>query len=104
MVLAPINHISLDDRGVAYVTGTRIKVRHIVAEKNAWGLTHEQIQEGHENLSLAQIHAALAYYYDHKSEIDAEIAESKREVEQMRAESPNPIRREQFGESRRLPG
>ena len=34
MVAAPINRISLDERGVAYISGTRIKVWHLAVERN----------------------------------------------------------------------
>ncbi|HSZ57103.1 MAG TPA: hypothetical protein VK797_15655 [Tepidisphaeraceae bacterium] len=33
----------------------------------------EQIQRQHPHLSLAQIHSALANYYDHQAQLDAEI-------------------------------
>ena len=59
MVAAPINHIVLDERGVAYIAGTRIKVRHIVIERNAWNKSPEQIHEEYPRLSLGQIYAAL---------------------------------------------
>ena len=94
MVAAPINHITLDERGVAYIAGTRMKVRQIVSEKRGWGLTPEQIQEGHPHLSLAQVHAALSYYYDHQVEMDAEMDQVKQEVDELRACSPNPLTRE----------
>ena len=42
---------------------------------------------------LAQIHAALAYYYDHKEQIDAEIVEGTRYADEMRAKQPNRLSR-----------
>jgi uncharacterized protein (DUF433 family) len=96
MVLAPINLISIDERGVACIAGTKMKVRQIVIEKNVWGLSSEEIQGGHEHLSLAQIYAALAYYYEHKAEIDAEIEQSKQEVDRQRVQHPNPLTRAQL--------
>ena len=94
MILAPINLISTDERGVAFINGTKMKVRQIVIEKNDWGLTPEEIQRGHEHLSLAQIYAALSYYYEHKRIIDQEIERSKREVDSLRAQNPSPLTRE----------
>ena len=44
----------------------------------------------------AQIHSALAYYYDHKVEVDAQIAHNAEEYAQLRTEFPNPMSREQF--------
>jgi len=100
MIVAPINLISTDEQGTAYITGTKMKVRQIVLEKNAWGLTPEEIQQGHDHLSLAQIYAALAYYYDHAHSIDAEIAAAKQVVDRLRVEQPNPRNRATFGQRR----
>jgi hypothetical protein len=41
--------------------------------KQAHGSSPEEISFQHPHLSLAQIHAALSYYYDHQQEIDAYI-------------------------------
>lgn len=44
-------------------------------------------------ISLAQIHAALSYYYDHQDELDAEIAGQMQEYEELRAQAENsPLR------------
>src|SRR5262245_61999094 len=96
MTTAPINHICLDERGIAFIGGTRIKVRHVAVERQAHGAPAEQIQEAFPHLSLGQIYAALAYYYDHQEQIDAEIAEARRYAEEMRAQNPNPLTREQL--------
>lgn len=96
MIVAPINLISTDERGIAYIADTQMKVNQIVLEKNVWGLTPEEIRQGHEHLSLAQIYAALAYYYDHKAAIDTEIEQVRREVEILRAQNPNKFSRKEF--------
>ena len=91
MVAAPILYISVDERGVAYLTGTRMKVQQIAYEKFRQNMTPEQIQAEHAHLSMAQIYAALTYYYDHQGEVDAQLAASEEYAEQMRqaaGESP----------------
>ncbi|MCX6049442.1 MAG: DUF433 domain-containing protein [Chloroflexi bacterium] len=98
MIAIPINLISKDERGVAYIADTKMKVRQIVIEKNVWGLTPEQIQEGHEHLSLAQIYAALAYYYDHKDVVDGEIRQAQQEIEELQVQHPNPLTRQELSE------
>lgn len=98
MVAVPLNYISVDERGVAYISGSRIKVMHLIQEKNAWGLTIEQIHEGHDHLSLSQIYAAFAYYYDHKAEVDAQIAASSHFAEQMRAQATGQVTRAELEE------
>jgi uncharacterized protein (DUF433 family) len=73
-----IEHIELNEKGVAKLVGHRIKVEHIVALKKYQGLTAEQIQsEAYPHLSLSQIYAALAYYYDHRDEIDRQMKEGQ---------------------------
>ena len=96
MITAPINHICLDERGVAYIAGTRIKVRHVAIERQAQRASVEQIQEAYPHLSLGQIYAALAYYYDHQEQVDAEIAEAARYAEEARAQNPNLLTRQQL--------
>lgn len=97
MITSPINYVCLDDRGVAFVAGTRIKVRHIAVERTVRDSTPEEIREAYPHLSLAQIHAALAYYYDHKAQIDEEIVEAYHFAEDLRRQNPNPLTREEFG-------
>jgi uncharacterized protein (DUF433 family) len=101
MVAAPIDHIELDERGIAYIRGTSIKVAAIAIDALTWGLTPQDIQENYSRLTLAQIHAALAYYYDHQAEIDAQLAAWDREYEELHAAQPNPLDREQWEARRR---
>ena len=78
-------HIHLDERGVAWVDDTNVKVIEVVLDKLAYGWSPEEIHFQHHDLSMAQIHAALSYYYDHQSAFDAEIER------QLRIGSPNAI-------------
>lgn len=66
-------HVVLDDRGVAWIEGGNVKVVEIVLDKLAYGWNVDEIHRQHPTLSLSQIHAAFAYYYDHQHELDAEI-------------------------------
>lgn len=75
------SHITIDDKGVARIDGTRMKVIHVAKELRA-GSTSQQMREAWPHLSLAQIHSALSYYYDHQSEIDAQIDRDLKEYEQ----------------------
>ncbi|MBM3457917.1 MAG: DUF433 domain-containing protein [Armatimonadetes bacterium] len=84
--------IVLDEQGVAYIEGTTAKVIEIALGKQSWGLTPEELQEELPHLSLAQIYAALAYYHQHKEELDADIERRHQMVERMRAEAgPSPV-------------
>jgi uncharacterized protein (DUF433 family) len=88
----------LDERGVAYISGTSMKVAHIVIDAERWHMTPQQIQENYPRLTLDQIQAALAYYHDHRNDIEAQISQENEEYERLRAENPNPFTREQFAE------
>jgi uncharacterized protein (DUF433 family) len=60
--------------GRARIDGRRIGVSDIVLAHFHYDETLEEIATNY-NLSLAQIHAALAYYYDHREEIDSYLTE-----------------------------
>jgi uncharacterized protein (DUF433 family) len=79
--------IVLDERGVAYIAGTTAKVVEVVLNKEWAGQTPEELQRDMPHLTLAQIYAALAYYHQHKEELDAEIARQDESAGRMRAES-----------------
>jgi uncharacterized protein (DUF433 family) len=77
----------LDERGVAWIDDTNTKAVEVALDMLAHGWSPEEIHFQHSHLSLAQIHAALGYYYDHKTELDAEFEHGAREVERLRAEA-----------------
>ncbi|MCC6444944.1 MAG: DUF433 domain-containing protein [Armatimonadetes bacterium] len=94
--LAVLPGIRLDDDGTAWIDGTRIMVSLIACEKNG-GWAEAEIQRQHPSITLAQIHAALAYYYDHKTAMDASIAESYqayRRAWEAQNEDPSHLARE----------
>jgi uncharacterized protein (DUF433 family) len=87
-------HIRLDDRGVPWIDDTNTKVIEVVMDMIAHGWSPEEIHFQHTHLSLGQIHAALAWYYDHKAEMDGQIHRGALEAERLRAEnSDSPLRK-----------
>ena len=78
--------IELDDRGVAWVAGTKVKVTEVVLDKIAYGSSPEEIHFQHPNLSLAQIHGALTYYYENQDRIDEEIRRGLEESDKLSAQ------------------
>ena len=87
------NHIVLDDKGRAWIDDTNVKVIEVVLAKLGYEMSPEEMHVEYPHLSLAQIHAALSYYYDHKAEYDAEMERQEKEYERLRAESLNsPLR------------
>ena len=89
-------HIEIDDKGVASITGANTKVVEVVLDRLAYGWSPEEMHYQHPHLSLAQIHSALAYYYDHKEKMDAEIAQGEREAEALLAELSDPVLRQKL--------
>ncbi len=62
------------------IAGTGVSVRRI-AQWHNMGLIPEEIARKVGHLSLAQIHAALAYYHANQPEIDADLESEARETE-----------------------
>lgn len=51
----------------------RIRISQIVADYIAYGWSPEEMCRQHDYLTLAEAHTAMAYYFDHQSEIDLEL-------------------------------
>lgn len=68
-----INRTPEIKRGSPHIAGTSVLVRSVVRWHQA-GLLPEEIVAKYGFLRLEQIHAALAYYYANRVEIDAELA------------------------------
>ena len=84
-------HIRFDERGIAWIDDANVKVIEVVLDRLAYGWSPEEIHFQHSQLSLAQIYAALAFYYDHQPALDAEIARQQDAVQRLRedaADSP----------------
>jgi uncharacterized protein (DUF433 family) len=85
--------IRVDEAGVAWIEGTTAKVLEVVLTKLADHLTPEQVQAELPHLSLAQVYAALAHYYAHQAEMDADIERRRAWAEEMRSQEQNPLSR-----------
>ena len=79
-------------RGVPRVAGTGITVRTI-ARLHQQGLTPEEIAISRYNLRLEQVHAALAYYFANRDEIDSDIARQDDAALRIEAEISNTAKR-----------
>jgi uncharacterized protein (DUF433 family) len=84
-------HVVLNQENVPLIEGTTLKVVEIVMAQRAYGWTPEEIQINHRYLNMGQIYAALAYYWDHRSRLDADIQRREaivQQLEQQADESP----------------
>jgi uncharacterized protein (DUF433 family) len=66
-------HIQKGANGVPVIAGTNLKVVELVMAQLAHGWSPEELFFQHPYLTLGQIHSALAYYWDHQLELDADI-------------------------------
>src|SRR3954469_12114602 len=65
--------------GRACIAGHSIRVMDIVAQHGHWKLSPEQIvAEVYPSITLADVDAALAYYHDHREEIEADFEDSRK--------------------------
>ncbi len=70
----------------------RVRVAQIVMDYLAYGWSVDEIHRQHSYLALAEVHAAMAYYYDHQGEIDAEIAAELEEVDRtLESKERSPV-------------
>jgi uncharacterized protein (DUF433 family) len=76
--------------GKPHIAGHRIKVQHVAVWHERMGLSPDEIASGY-GLTLAQVYAALTYYWDHKARIDADTKEGEAFADQMRAGAPSII-------------
>src|SRR5450432_2339111 len=70
----------------------RIRVAMIVADHIGNGWSAEEILRQYPHLQPAEVHAALAYYFDHREEIDEELAAELREMDRLALEPPSALR------------
>lgn len=85
-------HVQLDAQGVPTIVGMNMKVVELVMAQLAHGWSPEEFHFQHPYLSLGQIHSALAYYWDHKSELDEDIERRRRYAEDERSKAgPSPL-------------
>jgi uncharacterized protein (DUF433 family) len=76
--------------GKPRIDGHRITVQNVVEWHEHSGWCPDEIAEGY-SLTLAEVHAALAYYFDHREEIDRAIREDREFAQALRHTSPSPL-------------
>lgn len=69
--------------GKPCVAGTRIRVWDVV-ELTELGKAPDDIIAMFPHITIADVYAALAYYHDHREEIDQQVAEDLRFAEEYR--------------------
>jgi uncharacterized protein (DUF433 family) len=82
-------HIILDEARVPLIAGTRVKVIELVLDHLAYGWSPEELHFQHPHLTMGQIHSALAYYWDHKAELDQDIERRLQLVDHLQQALPS---------------
>ena len=86
-------HILIEEGKPARLERTpRVRVAQLVVDYLNYGWSPEEMCRQHPCLSLPEAYAAMAFYFDHQAEIDAEIeAEAKQIEETMSHAAPSPL-------------
>ncbi|HLF28236.1 MAG TPA: DUF433 domain-containing protein [Anaerolineae bacterium] len=82
--------------GKPRIAGHRISVQDVAIWHERMGLSADQIASKYD-LSLAEVYAALAYYFDHREEIDQSIRDGETLAETMRAATPSLVQQKLHG-------
>ena len=77
-------HIVLNASQVPIIAGTSMKVVELALAQLAYGWSPEELHFQFPYLTLGQIYSALAYYWDHREELDRDIERRMEAVNQLR--------------------
>jgi uncharacterized protein (DUF433 family) len=74
--------------GKPRIAGRRISVQNIVVWHEHLGKSADEIAAEYD-LTLADVYAALAYYFDHREQIDQAMREGEAMIEVLKQQSPS---------------
>lgn len=77
--------------GKACIRGTRIRVLDVADAAERRALSPDEICDQYAGLTLAQVHTALAYYYDNQEELAAERESERQRAERFQREHPDQV-------------
>ena len=80
-------HIQLNNDDVPVIAGTTMKVVELVMAHFAHGWSPEELHFQFPHVSLGKIYSALAYYWDHKDALDADIERRDKIVDEIRRQT-----------------
>ena len=80
--------------GKACIAGHRVRVLDIVEWHEHQGMSPDEIVSEIPSLTLAEVHAALSYYFDHLEEIRAEMGAEQVRNDAARSSHPSPLTKE----------
>jgi len=77
--------------GKACIAGHRVRVLDVVVWYEHQGMTPDEIVSHFPTITLADVHAALAYYFDHVEEIQQEMRAERAVAEEFRRNNPSVL-------------
>jgi uncharacterized protein (DUF433 family) len=77
--------LRVDEAGVVRIGETRVTLDTLVGSYHD-GDTAEEIVQQYSSLSLADVHAAIAFYLTHRAEVDAYLAQREKDAAEIRGE------------------
>lgn len=78
--------------GKPCIAGTRVRVWDVYVLHELEGQSPDEITAAYPGITLAQVHAALAYYFDHKTEIDSQMKAADERIEALKKlTGPGPL-------------
>ena len=78
--------------GRACIAGHRVRVLDIVIWHEQHGLSPDEIVSQVPSITLADVHAGLAYYYDNREEIQEEIRAEREQADEFRSDTPSALK------------
>ena len=77
--------------GKPCVAGTRIRVQDVFVWHELQGQSADEIVSRFPQLTMADVYAALSYYWDHRDEIQREMQAESDLVTRLRQQSVSPL-------------
>ncbi len=77
--------------GRAHIAGHRVRVQDIVSLYEYQGMTPDEIVSHIPTITLADVHTALAYYFDHIEDIQEEMRADRAYAEEFRRNHPSEL-------------
>ncbi|MEH1805811.1 DUF433 domain-containing protein [Nostoc sp.] len=87
IITTEYKHILVNENNVPFIKGTSMKVVELITSIHAYGWSPEELHFQYPHLSMSQIYSALAYYWEHKEEIDADMQRRFEYAERLRLET-----------------
>jgi uncharacterized protein (DUF433 family) len=82
-------YIAIGENHIPYIAGSTMKVVELITSHLTYGWSPAELHFQYPHLSLSQIHSALSYYWDHKTEIDTDIDRRLQLAKQHQAAAGN---------------